>query len=72
VGTAFGGFSVEVTDPKVPSGKKSGVGKAIGTPKTLVEIKGSKVVCGFGAGAAGRLSVVPLSPSTVWGFLTGE
>jgi len=69
VGTASV-VSVEVTDPKVPQ-VKIRVGKAIGTPKTLAEIKGSKLFADSALVRQGRLSVVPLSPAQ-FGFLTGE
>src|SRR6266481_5630945 len=69
VGTASV-VSVEVTDPKVPQ-VKIRVGKAIGTPKTLAEIKGSKLFADSALVRQGRLSVVPLSPAQL-GFLTGE
>src|SRR6267143_6620719 len=52
--------SVEVADPKVPQVKIK-VGKAIGTPKTLAEIKANKLFADSALVRQGRLSVVPLT-----------
>ncbi len=62
--------SVEVADPKVPQVKIK-VGKAIGAPKTLAEIKANKLFADSALVRQGRLSVVPLSAAQ-YGFLTGE
>ena len=59
VGTASV-VSVEVSDPKVPQVKIK-VGKAIGTPKSLAEIKASKLFTDSALVRQGRLSVVPLT-----------
>ncbi len=69
VGTASV-VSVEFTDPKVPQVKIK-VGKAIGAPKTLAEIKANKLFADSALVRQGRLSVVPLSTAQ-FGFLTGE
>jgi predicted RNA-binding protein with PUA-like domain len=69
VGTASV-VSVEVTDPKVPQVKIK-VGKAIGAPKTLAEIKANRLFADSPLVRQGRLSVVPLSAAQ-FGFLTGE
>ncbi len=69
VGTASV-VSVDVTDPKVPQVKIK-VGKPIGSPKTLAEIKGSKLFADSALVRQGRLSVVPLTEGQ-FAFLTGE
>ena len=68
VGTASV-VSVEVKDPKVPSVKIK-EGKAIESPKTLAEVKASKVFADSPLVRQGRLSVVPLSKEQ-WKFLVG-
>lgn len=62
--------SVDVTDPKVPQVKIK-VGKPIDSPKTLAEIKGSKLFADSALVRQGRLSVVPLTGAQ-FTFLTGE
>ncbi|HKS76633.1 MAG TPA: EVE domain-containing protein [Terriglobales bacterium] len=68
VGTAAV-VSVEVKDPKVPLVKIK-EGKAIASPKTLAEVKASKVFADSPLVRQGRLSVVPLSKEQ-WKFLVG-
>jgi predicted RNA-binding protein with PUA-like domain len=69
VGTASV-VSVDATDPKVPQVKIK-AGAAIGTPKTLAEIKASKAFVDSPLVHQGRLSVVPLSAAQ-YKFLAGE
>ncbi len=69
VGTASV-VSVEVTDPKVPQVKIK-AGTKIGSPKTLAEIKSSKLFADSPLVTQGRLSVVPLTAAQ-YKFLTGE
>jgi predicted RNA-binding protein with PUA-like domain len=69
VGTASV-VSVDVTDPKVPQVKIK-VAKPIDSPKTLAEIKGSKLFADSALMRQGRLSVVPLTEAQ-FGFLTGS
>jgi predicted RNA-binding protein with PUA-like domain len=69
VGTASV-VSVDVSDPKVPQVKIK-VGTAIGTPKTLAEIKANKLFADSALVRQGRLSVVPLSDAQ-FSFLTGS
>jgi predicted RNA-binding protein with PUA-like domain len=69
VGTASV-VSVDATDPKVPQVKIK-AGAAIGTPKTLAEIKASKAFADSPLVHQGRLSVVPLSAAQ-YKFLAGE
>jgi|SRR4029077_9213361 predicted RNA-binding protein with PUA-like domain len=69
VGTASV-VSVDATDPKVPQVKIK-AGAAIGTPKTLAEIKASKAFVDSALVHQGRLSVVPLSAAQ-YKFLAGE
>ena len=59
VGTASV-VSVDAGDPKTPLVKIK-VGKAIGTPRTLAEIKAHKLFADSPLVRVGRLSVVPLS-----------
>jgi predicted RNA-binding protein with PUA-like domain len=59
VGTASV-VSVDAGDPKTPLVKIK-VGKAIGTPRTLAEIKAHKLFVDSPLVRVGRLSVVPLS-----------
>ena len=59
VGTASV-VSVDAGDPKTPLVKIK-VGKAIGTPRTLAEIKAHKLFMDSPLVWVGRLSVVPLS-----------
>ena len=59
VGTASV-VSVDAGDPKTPLVKIK-VGKAIGTPRTLAEIKAHKLFMDSPLVRVGRLSVVPLS-----------
>jgi predicted RNA-binding protein with PUA-like domain len=69
VGTASV-VSVDATDPKVPQVKiKAGV--AIAAPKTLAEIKATKVFADSPLVHQGRLSVVPLSAAQ-YKLLVGE
>jgi predicted RNA-binding protein with PUA-like domain len=69
VGTATV-VSVEVADPKNPQVKIK-VGSAIAKPKTLSEIKASKVFADSALVRQGRLSVVPLNAAQ-WKYLVGE
>jgi len=69
VGTASV-VSVDVSDPKVPQVKIK-VGKVIGAPKTLAEIKANKLFADSALVRQGRLSVVPLTAAQ-FEFLTGE
>jgi predicted RNA-binding protein with PUA-like domain len=62
--------SVETTDPKNPQVKIK-VGKALGKPVTLAEIKAHKLFADSPLVRQGRLSVVPLSEAQ-FKFLTGE
>jgi len=59
VGTASV-VSVDAGDPKTPLVKIK-VGKAIGSPRTLAEIKAHKLFADSPLVRVGRLSVVPLS-----------
>ena len=61
--------SVEVKDPKNPEVKLK-AGEAIAKPKTLAEIKASKVFAESPLVRQGRLSVVPLDKEQ-WKFLAG-
>jgi predicted RNA-binding protein with PUA-like domain len=69
VGTASV-ISVDSTDPKNPQVKIK-VGKAIGRPVTLAEVKANKLFADSPLVRQGRLSVVPLSAAQ-YKFLTGE
>jgi len=69
VGTASV-VSVDATDPKVPQVKIK-AGTAIGVPKTLAEIKATKVFADSPLVHQGRLSVVPLTAAQ-YKFLSGE
>jgi predicted RNA-binding protein with PUA-like domain len=69
VGTASV-VSVDTADPRTPLVKIK-VGKAIGAPKTLAEIKANKLFVDSPLVRQGRLSVVPLTGAQ-FGFLTGE
>ncbi len=69
VGTASV-VSVGAGDPKNPQVKIK-VGQAIARPKTLAEIKTSKVFADSALVRQGRLSVVPLNASQ-WKFLVGD
>jgi len=69
VGTASV-VSVDAADPKVPQVKIK-VGTAIGVPKTLAEIKATKVFADSPLVHQGRLSVVPLTAAQ-YKFLVGE
>jgi predicted RNA-binding protein with PUA-like domain len=69
VGTASV-VSVDADDPKNPQ-EKIKVGQAIARPKTLAEIKTSKVFADSALVRQGRLSVVPLNASQ-WKFLVGD
>lgn len=69
VGTATV-VSVEVADPKNPQVKIK-VGSAIAKPRTLSEIKASKVFADSALVRQGRLSVVPLNAAQ-WKYLVGE
>jgi len=69
VGTASV-VSVDAADPKVPKVKIK-VGTAIGVPKTLAEIKATKVFADSPLVHQGRLSVVPLTAAQ-YKFLVGE
>ena len=66
VGTASV-VSVEGTDPKVPLVKIK-EGKAIASPKSLADVKASKVFADSPLVRQGRLSVVPLTKEQ-WKFL---
>lgn len=61
--------SVDTTDPKNPQVKIK-VGKAIAKPKSLAEIKASKMFADSPLVRQGRLSVVPLTASQLK-FLMG-
>jgi predicted RNA-binding protein with PUA-like domain len=69
VGTASV-VSVDATDPKVPQVKIK-AGAAIAEPKTLAEIKATKVFADSPLVHQGRLSVVPLTTAQ-YKFLVGE
>ncbi len=69
VGTASV-VSVDASDPKNPQVKIK-VGKAIGKPLTLAEIKAQKLFADSPLVRQGRLSVVPLTAAQ-FKFLTGE
>jgi predicted RNA-binding protein with PUA-like domain len=69
VGTATV-VSVDASDPKTPQVKIK-VGKAIGKPKTLAEIKAQKLFADSPLVRQGRLSVVPMSDAQ-YTWLTGE
>ena len=69
VGTASV-VSVDASDPKNPQVKIK-VGKALGKPVTLSEIKAHKLFADSPLVRQGRLSVVPLSAGQ-FKFLTGE
>jgi len=69
VGTASV-VSVDPSNPKTPLVKIK-VGKAIGQPKTLAEIKAQKLFADSPLVRQGRLSVVPLSDAQ-FKWLTGE
>ena len=62
--------SVDASDPKNPQVKIK-VGKALGKPVTLSEIKAHKLFADSPLVRQGRLSVVPLSAGQ-FKFLTGE
>jgi predicted RNA-binding protein with PUA-like domain len=62
--------SVDVSDPKNPQVKIK-VGKALGKPVTLAEVKANKLFADSPLVRQGRLSVVPLSAAQ-FKFLTGE
>lgn len=68
VGTASV-VSVDASDPKTPQVKIK-VGKAIGSPRTLAEIKSHKLFADSPLVRQGRLSVVPLSDAQ-YGWLVG-
>ena len=69
VGTASV-VSVDASDPKNPQVKIK-VGKALGKPVTLAEVKANKLFADSPLVRQGRLSVVPLS-GPQFKFLTGE
>ena len=69
VGTASV-VSVDASDPKNPQVKIK-VGKALGKPVTLGEVKANKLFADSPLVRQGRLSVVPLS-GPQFKFLTGE
>ncbi len=69
VGTASV-VSVDASDPKNPQVKIK-VGKALGKPVTLAEVKAQKLFADSPLVRQGRLSVVPLT-SAQFKFLTGE
>ena len=69
VGTASV-VSVDASDPKNPQVKIK-VGKALGTPVTLAEIKAHKLFADSPLVRQGRLSVVPLNTAQ-FKFLSGE
>jgi predicted RNA-binding protein with PUA-like domain len=69
VGTASV-VSVDAADPKTPQVKIK-VGKAIGTPVTLAEVKSKKLFAESPLVRQGRLSVVPLTKEQ-YGNLVGE
>ena len=62
--------SVDASDPKTPLVRIK-AGKAIGTPKSLAEIKAHKWFADSPLVRQGRLSVVPLSTAQ-YAFLAGE
>jgi predicted RNA-binding protein with PUA-like domain len=62
--------SVDASDPKNPQVKIK-VGKALGKPVTLAEVKAQKLFADSPLVRRGRLSVVPLT-SAQFKFLTGE
>ncbi len=62
--------SVDASDPKNPQVKIK-VGKALGKPVTLAEVKAQKLFADSPLVRQGRLSVVPLT-SAQFKFLTGE
>jgi len=62
--------SVDASDPKTPQVKIK-VGKRLGTPVTLAEVKADKRFADSPLVRQGRLSVVPLSKEQ-YKFLTGE
>jgi len=68
VGTASV-VSVDASDPKNPQVKIK-VGKAIGNPRTLADIKSHKLFADSPLVRQGRLSVVPLSDPQ-YGWLVG-
>jgi predicted RNA-binding protein with PUA-like domain len=68
VGTASV-VSVATSDPKNPQVKIK-VGKAIGNPRTLADIKSNKLFADSPLVRQGRLSVVPLSDAQ-YGWLVG-
>jgi len=69
VGTASV-LSVDASDPKNPQVKIK-IGKALGTPVTLAEIKAHKLFADSPLVRQGRLSVVPLNTAQ-FKFLSGE
>ena len=69
VGTASV-VSVDASDPKNPQVKIK-VGKAMGKPLTLAEVKARKLFADSPLVRQGRLSVVPLTAAQ-FKFLTGE
>jgi predicted RNA-binding protein with PUA-like domain len=69
VGTASV-VSVDASDPKNPQVKIK-IGKALGTPVTLAEIKAHKLFADSPLVRQGRLSVVPLNTAQ-FKFLSGE
>jgi len=69
VGTASV-VSVDASDPKNPQVKIK-VGKALGKPVTLAEIKAHKLFADSPLVRQGRLSVVPLNTAQ-FNFLSGE
>ena len=69
VGTASV-VSVDASDPKNPQVKIK-VGKSLGKPVTLAEVKANKLFADSSLVRQGRLSVVPLS-GLQFKFLTGE
>jgi predicted RNA-binding protein with PUA-like domain len=62
--------SLDASDPKNPQVKIK-VGKALGTPVTLAEIKAHKLFADSPLVRQGRLSVVPLNTAQ-FKFLSGE
>ena len=62
--------SVDASDPKNPQVKIK-IGKALGTPVTLAEIKAHKLFADSPLVRQGRLSVVPLKTAQ-FKFLSGE
>ena len=62
--------SVDASDPKTPLVRIK-AGEAIGTRKSLAEIKAHKLFADSPLVRQGRLSVVPLSPAQ-YEFLTGD